>query len=110
VQAGIFPPTIIWAVVSLIITTAPGFDHPTVAGVVSETIAQNINALGIGNSLPWTQIAGWAYDVTGVTSVSAVLLNSQSGDAASLSALRTTQDGFTQIPYATIKCSECLVS
>ena len=109
-QAGVFSPTIIWASVSMIITTAPNFDHPTVAGEVSETVALNINELGLGNSLPWSQIAAWAYSVTGVTSVSAVLLNGISGDAATLLATRPTQDGYENIPYATIKCLEVLVS
>jgi uncharacterized phage protein gp47/JayE len=109
-MAGVFPPTVIQAAVSMIVTVAPTYDEPTVEGIVAVTVANNINALGLGNSLPWSQIAAWAYSVAGVTSVSAVLLNSQSGDAATLSATRTTLDGFTQIPYATIKCSEVLVS
>jgi uncharacterized phage protein gp47/JayE len=110
VQAGVFAPTIIWAAVSMIITTAPNFDHPTVSAQVAAIVAQNINGLGIGNNLPWTALAAWAYSVTGVTSVTAVLLNGLSGDLASLSASRTSQDGYAQIPYATIKCAEVLVS
>jgi uncharacterized phage protein gp47/JayE len=109
-MAGVFAPTVIWATVSMIITTAPNFNHPTVVSVVAATVANNINALGLGNSLPWSQIAGWAYSVTGVTTVTAVLLNGQSGDAASLSASKTSQDGYLQIPYATIKCNQVLVS
>ena len=109
-MAGVFAPTVIWATVSMIITTAPNFNHPTVVSVVAATVANNINALGLGNSLPWSQIAGWAYSVTGVTTVTAVLLNGQSGDAASLSASKTSQDSYLQIPYATIKCNQVLVS
>jgi uncharacterized phage protein gp47/JayE len=109
-MAGVFPPTVIWANVSMIITTAPNFDHQTVVGVVAETVANNIDSLGLGNSLPWSQLAAWAYSVTGVTSVSAVLLNSQSGDLASLSATLTSADGYLQIPYATIKAQQVLVS
>jgi uncharacterized phage protein gp47/JayE len=109
-MAGVFPPTVIWANVSMIITTAPNFDHPTVVGVVAETVANQIDSLGLGNSLPWSQLAAWAYSVTGVTSVSAVLLNSQSGDLASLSATLTSADGYLQIPYATIKAQQVLVS
>jgi|SRR5215472_14736153 len=110
VQAGVFSPTIIWASVSMIITTAPNFDHPTVCAQVAATVALNINGLGVGNNLPWSALAAWAYSVTGVTSVTSVLLNGSSGDAASLAATRLTQDGYTQIPYATIKCAEVLVS
>ena len=109
-MAGVFPPTVIYATVSMIIATATGFDHPTVVGVVAATVANNINALGLGNSLPWTELAAWAYSVAGVTSVSAVLLNSQSGDGASLSATKTSQDGYATIGYATIKCQQVLVS
>jgi len=109
-MAGVFAPTIIWATVSMIVGVAAGYDEPTVEGIVAATVAQNINALGLGNSLQWSQIAGWAYSVAGVTNVTAVLLNSLSGDAASLTATKTTLDGYAQIPYATIKCSEVLVS
>jgi uncharacterized phage protein gp47/JayE len=109
-MAGVFSPTIIWANVSMIIQTAPTFDHPTVVGVVAATVAQNINGLGLGNSLPWSQLAAWAYSVPGVVAVTAVLLNSQSGDLASLSASITSDDGYLQIPYATIKAQQVLVS
>jgi hypothetical protein len=109
-MAGVFPPSVIQAAVSLTVGVASGYDEPTVESIVATTIAQNINGLGLGVSLPWSQIAGWAYDVAGVNNVTAVLLNSLSGDAASLSATRTTLDGLTQIPFATIKCSEVLVA
>jgi hypothetical protein len=109
-MCGVFPPTVIWAAASMTITTAPNFDHPTVAGVVATTIAQNINSLGLGNSLFWSEIAAWAYDVPGVVSVATVLLNSMSGDAASLSATKLSADGYATISYATIKCSEVIVS
>jgi len=109
-QAGVFPPTIIWANVSMIITTAPGYDHPTVVAQVAAIVAQAIDGLGLGVNLQWSQLAAWAYGVAGVTNVTAVLLNSQSGDAASLLTTRPTADGYWQIPYATVKAQQVLVS
>lgn len=109
-QFGVFPPTVIQAIPSLQITTAPGYLHPTVVSQVAAAIATNINGLGLGVSLPYTQIAAWAYGVPGVTAVSAVELNGLIGDAASLSATKLASDGLTQIAYATIKCSSVIVS
>jgi hypothetical protein len=92
------------------ITTAPGYDHPTVVAQVAATVANNINGLGLGNPLPFTLLASWAYSVAGVTAVDAVLLNGLSGDSASLVATKPTQDGATTIAYATIKCRSAIVS
>ena len=110
IQFSVFAPTVIFATPSLQIATASGYDHPTVVAQVAETIAFNINALGLGVSLPYTQIAAWAYSVPGVTSVTAVQLNGLMGDAATLSATKATQDGLSTIAYATIKCTSCIVS
>jgi hypothetical protein len=68
--------------------------------LVGTTLANNINALGLGNGLPWSILSAWAYSVAGVTSVSDVLLNGQSGDAASIPASKLN----------TIKCSSTVVN
>jgi hypothetical protein len=101
---------IIFATVSLQITSAAGFDHNTVVSQVSAAIATNINSLGLGVDLPYSILAGWAYAVKGVTKVSAVLLNGVSGDIANLTTSKLTQDGKTSISYATVKCQSVIAS
>jgi hypothetical protein len=110
IQFAVFAPTVIFATPSLQITTAPGFDHATVVAAVSATIALNINNLGLGNSLPNSIIASWAYSVPGVTAVTGVLLNGQYGDPSTLSATKLTNDGNASIGFATVKCSSVIVS
>lgn len=110
VQFGVFPPTVIEAIVSLQIQVAPGYDLNTLISQVEATIATNINGLGLGNTLEYGMIYSWAYSVPGVTNVTAVELNGLTGDAASLLATKTAADGSTQIGYATIKCASCIVS
>ncbi|WP_024517084.1 baseplate J/gp47 family protein [Bradyrhizobium sp. Tv2a-2] len=102
-QCTVFPPVIMTANVSMTITSAPGYTHTVVVAQVAALIATNINSLGLGNSLPWSQLAAWAYSVPGVTGVSGVLLNGAGGDAASLATTKKTQDGQGTISYATIK-------
>jgi uncharacterized phage protein gp47/JayE len=109
-QCAVFPPVIIKANVSMIITTATGYTHTVVVAQVAALIATNINSLGLGNSLPWSQLSAWAYSVPGVTAVSGVLLNGISGDAASITTTRPTQDGLATISYATIKSGTVIVS
>lgn len=110
IQSDVFYPVIIWATASMQITTASGFDHNTVVSQVSAVIATNIDSLGLGNDLPYSILAGWAYSVTGVTQVNAVLLNGFSGDIANLSTSKLTLDGKLSIPYATVKCKSAIVS
>ena len=110
IQFTVFAPVTIWAVPSLQVATAPGYDHQTVVAQVAALMALNINSLGLGNSLPYTKLAGWAYSIPGVTDVTAVLLNGASGDSASINAYRLAVDGNTQIGYATIKCQSVIIS
>lgn len=100
VQAGCFPPLVSYAVVSMIVQTAAGYDHNTVCGLVAQAIEDNINLLGLGNGLDFAILSSWAYTVPGVTRVTAVLLNGLSGDAASIVANEQT----------TIKCQSTVVS
>jgi uncharacterized phage protein gp47/JayE len=85
ILCGVFPPTIIFADVSMQIRTADGNDHNnTVVAQVAAAVATNSNSLGLGNSLQWSVIASWAYAVPGVI------------DAASLYCTQTTGDGLLQ--------------
>jgi uncharacterized phage protein gp47/JayE len=110
VQCAVFPPVVILANVSMQIATAAGYDHNTVVAQVAALVALNINSVGLGNPLPWSQLAAWAYQVPGVTSVSNVLLNSASTDAASISAYKLSQDRTYAIAYATIKSGAISIS
>lgn len=106
----VFTPIIIGAAVSLQITTANGYDHNTVVAQVAATISNNINALGLGNSLQWSILISWAYSVPGVTSAMNVSLNGATGDSASILAYKLAQDGSTKMPIYTIKTLSVNVS
>jgi phage-related baseplate assembly protein len=110
VQCAVFPPVVILANVSMQLTTATGYVHNTVVAQVAALVALNINSLGLGNPLPWSQLAAWAYSIPGVTAVSNVLLNSAATDAATLAATKLTQDRTFAIGYATIKAGIITVS
>lgn len=110
VQCSVFPPVVIFANVSMQITTATGYNHNTVVAQVAALIALNINSLGLGNALPWTQLAAWAYTIPGVTRVSNVLLNGAGTDNATINTTKLTQDGFYTINYISIKAGTMNVS
>jgi uncharacterized phage protein gp47/JayE len=110
IQCAIFPPEIIQANVSMQLTTAPNYDHNTVVAQVAALVATNINSLGLGVTLQWSQIAAWAYTIPGVTAVSNVQINGVYGDAASLICTDTTQDGTLQYVTSTVKANQIIVS
>jgi uncharacterized phage protein gp47/JayE len=110
IQCGVFPPVVLTANVSMTLTTADGYDHNTVVAQVAAAIATNINSLGLGNELPWSILSAWAYAIPGVKMVTNVLLNGASGDAASVSPFKLTQDRTTQIAYATVKAGTMTIS
>jgi uncharacterized phage protein gp47/JayE len=76
----VFAPVVLTANVTMVLTTAAGFTHGTVIGNVATALQNFINALTIGFSLPYTQLASLAYDVPGVTNVTGILLNSATSD------------------------------
>lgn len=82
IRFGVFAPIVSSVNVSMTITTATGFDHPTVVGEVGLALTAFINSLGLGNGLPYNRLAGVAFGISGVTNVSAVLLNSGTSDIA----------------------------
>jgi phage-related baseplate assembly protein len=110
IMCGVFSSTIIAATPSMILTTAPGYDHPTIVAQVKAVLQTNINALGLGIGLGVDDLYEWAKSVPGVTKVTAVLLNGLSGDAAYMTTIRMASDGITPINYATIKCTTATVS
>lgn len=110
IQCAVLSPTVVLANVSMQIQTATGYDHNTVCAQVAALVALNINNLGLGNSLPWTQLSAWAYSIPGVTSVANVTLNSSTGDASTINTYKNSQDGNAKINYITIKAGTMIVS
>lgn len=86
IQASVFGPTMVAANVNMVLATATGFTHSAVVAAVATVITNNINALGLGNGLPFSLLYEWAYSVAGVTNVTGVTLNGASGDAAAIAA------------------------
>ena|SRR5579871_1465515 len=110
IQCAVFAPSKILANVSMIVATAPTYDHNTVLAQVGAEVATQINSLGLGNDLEWSQIAGWAYAIPGVTKVTDFLINGVYGDAASLSCSAITQDGLLSYVTSTIKANQITVN
>ena len=77
---GVYAPVVVTANVAMTITTGSGYVHATVATEVQAAIQAYINALPIGQTLPYTQLAAVAYGVGGVTNVTGVTLNSGTAD------------------------------
>lgn len=69
VNFGVFAPSVVTANVAMTITTAAGYDHAATALLVKAAIQSYINALALGQSLPYTQLSSIAYSVQGVASV-----------------------------------------
>jgi uncharacterized phage protein gp47/JayE len=82
ISFGVFAPAIETANVTMVVTSAAGYDHPTVVGNVGLALTAFINGLTLGTTLPYTQLAAVAYGVAGVTNVSGVLLNGGTADLA----------------------------
>lgn len=79
-------PTIVTANVAMTLTLADGYDPPTVRGRVGSAITANIKALGLGNRLPYTRLAQWAYEASpGVKNVTGITLNGLSADLSATS-------------------------
>ncbi len=79
---GVYAPVVVTANVAMTITTGSGYVHATVATAVQAALQTYIDALPIGATLPYTQLAAVAYGVGGVTNVSGITLNSGTADLA----------------------------
>jgi uncharacterized phage protein gp47/JayE len=77
---GIFAPVVLTANVSMTITSASGYTHSVVVAAVTTALQNFINELPLGTSLPYTQLAGVAYEVPGVINATSILLNSGTSD------------------------------
>lgn len=96
----VFPPQVEFLNISAQISVAAGYDKNTVIGLVAQAIEDNVNALGLGNGLPYSLISSWIYTVSGVTSAVNILINGLSGDAANIAANK----------QVTLKCNNAIVS
>jgi hypothetical protein len=86
ISIAVYRPVVISANVAMSITTAPGYTHSDVIALVVNALTQNINTLGLGNSLPYTQLMRWAYQASpGVTNVTGVTLNGGTADLTATS-------------------------
>jgi uncharacterized phage protein gp47/JayE len=85
VRFGVFAPVVVNAAISMTLTTAAGYTHSAVVAGVSAALQSTINGLGLGVSLPFTQIAAIAYTVPGVVNVTSVTLNAGAADLAATS-------------------------
>lgn len=83
---GVFAPVVVNANVSMLITTAAGYDHPTLVGLVGTAIRNYINSLTLGTTLAYSRLAQIAYDASpGVTNVTSVTLNGGTADVTATS-------------------------
>jgi hypothetical protein len=80
VRVGVYAATTLVANYSMTLTTATGYVHATVVGLVANAVSAFINAVGLENKLPYSQLAAVAYSIYGVTNVTSVLLNSATAD------------------------------
>lgn len=78
---GVFAPVVVTANVIMVVTVGSGYDSTATKSAVSAAVVNYINALSLGDTLPYTRLAQVAYDTSpGVVNVSGVAVNGGSGD------------------------------
>lgn len=80
VRAQVLPATTLLTNPTMTITTAAGYDHPTVVAQVVAALGSYINGVGLGNKLSYFALGSVAIDVTGVTDVTNYTLNGVASD------------------------------
>jgi uncharacterized phage protein gp47/JayE len=77
----VFAPVVVTANVSLMITTAAGYDHAATVALVVAAVTNYINSLTLGQTLAYSRLTQIAYDASaGVTNVTGLLVNSGTAD------------------------------
>ncbi len=76
----VFAPVVLTANVAMTLATASGYTHSAVVAAVTTALQNFINGLPLGTSLPYTQLAGIAYEVPGVVNATGITLNSGTSD------------------------------
>ncbi|CAN7330067.1 baseplate J/gp47 family protein [Variovorax sp. LjRoot84] len=80
---GVFAPVVVNATVVMTATIAAGYDPVATKVLVDLAVTNYINALGLGQPLPYTRILQVAYDASpGVTNISALTVNGGTADIA----------------------------
>jgi len=81
VMFAVYGPTVVTANPTMTVTVATGYDANTVKAAVGTAIRDAIKALGLGNKLPYTKLAQWAFEASsGVSNVTGILLNGATSD------------------------------
>ena len=80
VRFAVYPPVVVTANVGMSLTTAANYAHAAVTAAVAGAISAFINAIPLGSSLPYTQLAAIAYSIPGVTNATGILLNGGTAD------------------------------
>ena len=81
IQLAVIGPTVVTANVSMTITTATGYNHTTVVGIVAAALTQYISGLGLGNGLSFIKLGQVAFNASpGVTDVQYLTLNGATAD------------------------------
>ncbi len=78
----VFGPTVVQANPNLTVVAATGYSHATVSAAVANAVGALISGLGLGVSLPYSQLAAVAWGVPGVANVTGVMLNGGVSDLA----------------------------
>ncbi|MDF7658299.1 baseplate J/gp47 family protein [Erwiniaceae bacterium L1_54_6] len=80
---GVFPPEVVTANVSMVITVDASGDHDTIVGMVQTAIQDYIAGLALGQLLAYSRLSNIAYGASSlVTNVSSVTLNGGTSDIA----------------------------
>lgn len=80
---GVFAPVVVNASVAMTATIASGYDAVATKALIVTALKNYINALSLGQTLPYSRLAQVAYDASpGVTNITGVTLNSGTADLA----------------------------
>ncbi|QMV32421.1 hypothetical protein 8G_00027 [Ralstonia phage Hyacinthe] len=83
---GVFAPVVVNASVAMTATIAAGYDTVATKALIVTALKTYINALKLGQALPYSRLAQVAYDASpGVTNITGVTLNSGTADLAATS-------------------------
>lgn len=81
IRFGVFAPVVVNATVVMAATIAAGYDPVATKALAVTAVTNYINALQLGQTLPYTRLAQIAYDASpGITNVTGVTLNSGTAD------------------------------
>jgi len=81
IRFGVFAPVLVNTTVTMVVTIAAGYDPVATRALVQVAIANYINSLPLGASLPYSILSSKAYAASpGITNVTNILLNGGTAD------------------------------